>query len=110
MNNQPAPGAAAENQYNGQQRAQRSGSEANTAHWDQRSAALGSEASGQGRSYYDYYGGGPNFGWGADFAGAPKFTGEPNSGAVAACEARFRSYDPASGTYLGFDGIRHACP
>lgn len=29
--------------------------------------------------------------------------------AVAACEARFRSYDRASGTYLGVDGARHAC-
>ncbi|MGB8185593.1 MAG: BA14K family protein [Pseudolabrys sp.] len=23
---------------------------------------------------------------------------------------RFRSYDPNSGTYLGFDGLRHPCP
>jgi hypothetical protein len=23
--------------------------------------------------------------------------------------ARFRSFDPASGTYLGFDGARHSC-
>jgi hypothetical protein len=29
---------------------------------------------------------------------------------AAYCEQRFRSYDPASGTYLGFDGIRHPCP
>jgi hypothetical protein len=29
---------------------------------------------------------------------------------VAACEARFRSYDPGTGTYLGFDGARHPCP
>jgi len=26
------------------------------------------------------------------------------------CRARFRSYDPASGTYLGNDGLRHPCP
>jgi len=25
------------------------------------------------------------------------------------CAQRFRSYDPASGTYLGYDGRRHAC-
>lgn len=25
------------------------------------------------------------------------------------CEARFRSYDPASGTFLGNDGMRHRC-
>lgn len=29
---------------------------------------------------------------------------------VAWCMARFRSYDPASGTYLGYDGFRHPCP
>jgi hypothetical protein len=26
------------------------------------------------------------------------------------CVQRYRSYDPASGTYLGFDGLRHPCP
>ncbi len=30
--------------------------------------------------------------------------------AVAACEARFRSYNPATGTFLGIDGARHPCP
>ena len=35
----------------------------------------------------------------------------PNAGnGTASCEQRFRSYDPASGTYLGFDGLRHPCP
>jgi BA14K-like protein len=29
---------------------------------------------------------------------------------VAWCERHYRSYDPASGTYLGYDGFRHACP
>jgi hypothetical protein len=28
----------------------------------------------------------------------------------AYCKQRFRSYDPASGTYLGYDGQRHPCP
>jgi hypothetical protein len=28
----------------------------------------------------------------------------------AYCSQRFRSYDPASGTYLGYDGLRHPCP
>jgi hypothetical protein len=37
--------------------------------------------------------------------------GAANSGrSVAYCEQRFRSYDPASGTYLGYDGYRHPCP
>ncbi|CCD86452.1 conserved hypothetical protein [Bradyrhizobium sp. ORS 285] len=26
------------------------------------------------------------------------------------CARRYRSYDPASGTYLGYDGLRHPCP
>ena len=30
--------------------------------------------------------------------------------AVAYCSQRFKSYDPASGTYMGYDGNRHACP
>ena len=25
------------------------------------------------------------------------------------CAQRYRSYDPASGTYLGYDGLRHPC-
>jgi hypothetical protein len=28
----------------------------------------------------------------------------------AYCFSRFKSYDPASGTYLGYDGLRHPCP
>jgi hypothetical protein len=28
----------------------------------------------------------------------------------AYCIQRFRSYDPESGTYLGYDGLRHPCP
>lgn len=54
--------------------------------------------------YYDYYPG---------YAYAP---GPYVAGPVVAengasyCAARFRSYDPASGTYLGFDGLRHPCP
>ncbi len=34
----------------------------------------------------------------------------PGGDDVAYCEQRFRSYDPASGTYLGYDGLRHPCP
>jgi hypothetical protein len=31
-------------------------------------------------------------------------------GDVQYCMQRFKSYDPASGTYLGYDGVRHPCP
>jgi hypothetical protein len=30
--------------------------------------------------------------------------------AVAWCMQTYRSYDPRTGTYLGFDGFRHPCP
>ena len=30
--------------------------------------------------------------------------------AISYCLRRFRSYDIRSGTYLGYDGMRHACP
>jgi hypothetical protein len=43
---------------------------------------------------------------GAYAPGAYPAEGDP----VAYCMQRFRSYDPGSGTYLGFDGYRHACP
>jgi hypothetical protein len=33
-----------------------------------------------------------------------------SSNAVVSCQQRFRSYDPASGTYRGHDGLRHPCP
>jgi hypothetical protein len=31
-------------------------------------------------------------------------------GTVEYCMQRFRSYDPVSMTYLGYDGVRHSCP
>jgi hypothetical protein len=31
-------------------------------------------------------------------------------GALAYCASRYRSFDPASGTFLGYDGLRHPCP
>jgi hypothetical protein len=34
----------------------------------------------------------------------------PGGDAAAYCSHRFKSYDPASGTYLGNDGARHPCP
>jgi hypothetical protein len=59
-----------------------------------------------------YYGPGPYYygpGYYAPppvvYAPAPVY-GDP----VAYCMRRFKSYDPASGTYLGYDGYRHPCP
>jgi hypothetical protein len=62
---------------------------------------------GYGNYYGDYaYSPGYRDGYG------PSYTYESSSEGddVAYCRQRFRSYDPASGTYLGYDGRRHPCP
>jgi hypothetical protein len=62
----------------------------------------GAIASSQG----GYYGPGYAPGY---YAPAPVYAGPPGD-AVGYCLSRFKSYDPASGTYLGYDGYRHPCP
>ena len=47
--------------------------------------------------------------YGAPYYYAPRYYYEPDD-AVDYCLRRFRSYDPRSGTYLGYDGYRHPCP
>ncbi|HEX5506978.1 MAG TPA: BA14K family protein [Pseudolabrys sp.] len=42
-----------------------------------------------------------------DVSGGPDYA---ENDAVQYCMQRFRSYDPQSGTYLGYDGERHPCP
>lgn len=42
--------------------------------------------------------------------GPPATYGGPPDDGVAYCMQRFKSYDPGSGTYLGYDGYRHPCP
>ena len=44
---------------------------------------------------------------GAGAYGPPPGNGGDPSGY---CAQRYRSYDPASGTYIGNDGLRHPCP
>ncbi len=64
----------------------------------------------------DYFGyvRGPVYGYGP-LPGVPQFGGAPQginarlAQADASCAQRFRSYDPASGTYIGRDGRRRAC-
>lgn len=82
-----------------------------------------------GGGHYGYHGGGwrGGRGWGGFGAGilggmlaAPYYYGPydyypesgyvPEDSAIAYCMQRFRSYDPNSGTYLGYDGLRHPCP
>jgi hypothetical protein len=66
---------------------------------------------------YAYYGGPAYYGPGYDddqyyddsavVAAGPAPGGDDD---VAYCAQTYRSYDPASGTYLGYDGLRHPCP
>ncbi len=81
----------------------------------------------RGRAYrgraYRGRGWGPGFGAGllggaiiggilaAPYYGSVPYYGPGYGGnAVSYCMQRFRSYDPGSGTYLGYDGYRHPCP
>ncbi len=54
------------------------------------------------RPYY-----GPNYYYGP---GPYAYEVEPSGDATAYCLQRFKSYDVQSGTYLGYDGLRHPCP
>jgi hypothetical protein len=63
--------------------------------------------------FYDY--GYPyNYGYYDDYAYGDDYVavspGAADGDSVASCRARFRSYDPSTGTYLGYDGLRHPCP
>jgi hypothetical protein len=49
----------------------------------------------------------PNYYYAPGYVYAPAPSYAPS---VAWCERHYRSYDPASGTYLGYDGVRHPCP
>ena len=74
-------------------------------------AAIGGAlAAGDAYAYYggpDYYDYPYDYGYDEGVAAVPVPVGGDS---VAYCEQRYRSYDPASGTYLGFDGLRHPCP
>lgn len=66
-----------------------------------------------GSGYWPYWGSGVAVGIGIGapyyaYAYSPRYRFRGD--AVAYCMRRFRSYDPVSGTYLGYDGLRHPCP
>jgi hypothetical protein len=60
--------------------------------------------------YYGYSSGPSSYSYNYNYGPGYSYGYSPGGGDVAYCMRRFRSYDPASGTYLGFDGIRHPCP
>jgi hypothetical protein len=58
--------------------------------------------SGDSYAYNDYYDNGyPGYGYSGDVLSSGV---DPSY-----CAQRYQSYDPASGTYLGYDGVRHPC-
>jgi len=64
-----------------------------------------------GYSYYDdQYFGDQYYEVAPAYEAAPTYEAVPANEAVAYCTRRFRTYDPASQTYLGNDGRRHPCP
>ena len=57
--------------------------------------------------YYDDYYGPYTYGY-DDYAAVPLYS--TSDASVQYCIDRFKSYDIASQTYLGYDGQRHSCP
>ena len=77
-------------------------------------ALLGGAIAAGANPYY-----GPGYGYGPGYYGGPTYYREPvvvapsygyGGDAEAYCMRRYRSYDPASGTYLNNDGNRYPCP
>jgi BA14K-like protein len=74
-------------------------------------------------SYYDPYYADGGYSYGDDYAYDGYYNGGYYDGGYSAypddvassapdpayCAQRYRSYDPATGTYLGYDGLRHPC-
>lgn len=81
-------------------------------------AAIAAGDYGYGPGYYgDDYAYGPDYGDSYAYDTGPAVAFEqpvpvegPVIGDASYCAQRYRSWDPASGTYLGFDGLRHPCP
>ena len=76
-----------------------------------------------GGGFWPGFGIGVGLGSGFGYYGSPYYYDDPygydttvvaaapvTDDAVAYCMRKFKSYDPQSGTYLGYDGQRHPCP
>jgi hypothetical protein len=58
-----------------------------------------------GYGYDDGYGYGDGY-----YAGDYDDGYDADAGGFARCQQTFRSFDPSSGTYMGYDGVRRRCP
>jgi hypothetical protein len=67
-------------------------------------AIIGGAIATQNQGYY------PDQGYSPDYAYDAPPVAYNSGGSVAYCQQTYRSYDPASGSYLGYDGVRHPCP
>lgn len=47
--------------------------------------------------------------YGAPVYGEPVYAAPGGGDWLAYCSQRYQSFDPASGTFLGYDGLRHPC-
>jgi hypothetical protein len=65
---------------------------------------------GYGPGYYPPSPGYYDNGYGYDDAEVAVAPAPDGDDGVAYCMQTYRSYDPQSGTYLGYDGSRHPCP
>ncbi len=81
---------------------------------------LGGIIGSQQRYYGGYYGGPPPAFYGPQVFYPPGYYGPvygpayrpyyaQSSGWIDYCFSRYRSFDPVSGTYMGYDGRRHYC-
>ncbi|WP_348273207.1 BA14K family protein [Methylobacterium sp. yr668] len=74
---------------------------------------LGLAAADFGYGYWpDYYYGGataPAYSYVPVAYDSPTADPTATASQIASCEAQFKSYDPTTGTYLGYDGKRHPC-
>jgi hypothetical protein len=81
-------------------------------------AVIGGALASESYAYYggpDYYASGyyPGYyddGYSDDAAVVAVAPAPVGDDAVAYCMQTYQSYDPASGTYLGYDGLRRPCP
>lgn len=69
-------------------------------------AIIGGAVANSRRDEAEYYDDGPRRGYYDD---RPRQV-ELDDDEIEYCMRRFKSYDPRSGTYLGYDGVRHPCP
>jgi len=80
-------------------------------------AVAGAVVGGAIANSYAYYGGPDYYDYGPDYYAdntyydaGPEVAVVQGGGDASYCAQRYRSWDPATGTYLGYDGRRHPCP